>query len=474
MSESRRDNFGEAESRNASLPHRPGFSGFGFNVRNISLLLIATLSAASMWFYADRILIGHQLKDAAEYGRPRGNLSDLYPRWVGARELLFHHRNPYGDDVTVEIQKGFYGRPIDPARPNDPKDQQGFAYPVYVVFLLAPLLWRPFHDAQLFFYWLLVFGTIMSVWLWLRVLRWRLPLVVVASAMMLAVGSTPAMQGIKLQQLSLFVGVLTAISIACISEGYLFVGGVLLALATIKPQLAWPAAAALLLWSIADWRRRRGFAMGFALTMVLLMAGAEIVLPAWWKYFAEGIQRYHAYTQNQSVIEVTLGEFFGEENSVKAVHLVAQLLAVGAVGACGMVMWKWRKIETSDSEFPSLVALVLALTVLIVPMYAPYNQVLLLPVVLVLVKERREFFARAQWRRMILAVGGIILVWQWVASISLAAVYLLVSQERALQDWTWPFFGTIALPLWTFGLIFIHLRAKPLRFSAAGSSSEMV
>ena len=135
--------------------------------------MLALVAAASMWFYVDRILVGFQVADAAARERPRGNLSDLYPRWLGARELLLHQRNPYGDDITIEIQKGYYGRALDPARPNDPKDQQGFAYPVYVVFLLAPFVGFPFHTVQLVFYWTLIALTAISVWLWLRVLRWR-------------------------------------------------------------------------------------------------------------------------------------------------------------------------------------------------------------------------------------------------------------------------------------------------------------
>src|ERR1700676_5274675 len=97
-----------------------------------------------MWFYVQRVLVPYQKADAAAHGRPRGNLSDLYPRWLGTRELLLHHRNPYSREVALEIQEGYYGRRLDAARPNDPKDQQSFAYPVYVVFLLAPLIGLPF------------------------------------------------------------------------------------------------------------------------------------------------------------------------------------------------------------------------------------------------------------------------------------------------------------------------------------------
>src|ERR1700719_2031361 len=153
------------------------------------MLILAVLAAASMWVYVHRIRAAYQASDAAAQQRPRGNLSDLYPRWLGARELLLHHRNPYGDDIALEIQKGYYGRVLDPAKPDDPKDQQGFAYPVYVVFLLAPLIGLPFHGVQIFFHWLLLALTAASVWWWLRVLRWRLPLLATASAVVLTLGS---------------------------------------------------------------------------------------------------------------------------------------------------------------------------------------------------------------------------------------------------------------------------------------------
>jgi len=73
------------------------------------LPLLAILCAAGMWTYADRVLIPHQVSDAAAHGWPRGNLSDLYKQWIGAQELLLHGRDPYSAEVTREIQAGYYG-----------------------------------------------------------------------------------------------------------------------------------------------------------------------------------------------------------------------------------------------------------------------------------------------------------------------------------------------------------------------------
>src|SRR5580698_655731 len=106
-----------------------------------------------MWFYVIDILRARQIAEAEAKQIPRGNLSDLYPRWLGARELLLHHRDPYTRDLTREIQMGYYGRVLDPARTEDPTDKQAFAYPVYVVFLLAPTVTLPFAVVQAGFRW---------------------------------------------------------------------------------------------------------------------------------------------------------------------------------------------------------------------------------------------------------------------------------------------------------------------------------
>src|SRR5579871_2980699 len=167
----------------------------------VALLVLALASSAGMWLYANKILRAQQIAEAAAHGRPRGNLSDLYPRWLGARELLLRGRDPYCSDITREIQAGYYGRPLDPARPNDPKDQQAFAYPLYVVFVLAPTVQLPFAIVQPGFWCLLVAFTSASVILWMRALGWRASTASQVIWILLVLGSFPAVQGLKLQQL---------------------------------------------------------------------------------------------------------------------------------------------------------------------------------------------------------------------------------------------------------------------------------
>jgi hypothetical protein len=100
----------------------------------------------------------------------------------------------------------------------------------------------------------------------------------------------------------------------------------------------------------------------------------------------------------------------------------------------------------------------MALTVLVVPMYAPYNQVLLLPAILVLARDRSEMVSRSRGLRFLYMAGGFALAWQWIASLGLSAAYLIVSRSWALSGWKWPFFATFAVPVLMFALMLVRLR----------------
>lgn len=232
-------------------------------LKRVYVVLGAGMMAAAMWLWVQDIAIPHQQADAVATGSPRGNLSDLFPRWLGARELLLRGRDPYDADVTREIQIGYYGRPIDPARPHDPKDQQAFAYPLYVVFVLAPTVALPFPIVQQAFFWLLFGLTAASVLRWLRALEWNVSITTKALWVVLVLGSFPAIQGFKLQQLTLLVAALLAMSMNAIVGRNFVWAGILLAFATIKPQLVLLPVVWLCIWMIGDSASPPAFVLEF-------------------------------------------------------------------------------------------------------------------------------------------------------------------------------------------------------------------
>jgi len=388
-----------------------------------------------MWFYVQHVLIPHQQVDATLHGTPRGNLSDLYPRWLGARELLLRHRDPYSPELTREIQMGYYGRPLDPARPEDPKDQQSFAYPVYVVFLLAPTVNLPFPAVQAGFRWLLILLTVASVLLWLRSLHWRPSCTTTVALVVITLGSFPVLQGIKLQQLSLLVGGLIAACAALLSGGAFLLAGVLLALASIKPQLVLPLAAWLLLWSMSDWSRRKNFAWGFIATLALLCAAAEIVLPGWLGRFRAAISAYRQYTDGaESVLDVLVTPGWG------------RVLAALALLTLAFVGWRLRRSPSDSAAFKGMLVLTLAVTVTVVPKSAPYNQVLLLPGILLVVQRWKTLWDNRGTRTIVL-ISSFLILWPWLAAASLTAASLFIPNQSVQKAWAVRVYTSFAITI---------------------------
>jgi Na+/pantothenate symporter len=102
----------------------------------------------------------------------------------------------------------------------------------------------------------------------------------------------------------------------------------------------------------------------------------------------------------------------------------------------------------------------MALTVLVVPMYAPYNQVLLLPAVLAVIRDRTFFVARSRGFRLGYGMGGFVLAWQWIASLGLSVVFLRGATAWALSGWKWPFLATFATPVLVFAMILVDVRGR--------------
>ena len=388
-----------------------------------------------MWFYVQRIQIAYQVREAAAHDLPRGNFSDLYPRWLGTRELLLHHRDPYSSELTREIQLGYYGRALDPNRPSDPRDQQAFAYPLYVVFLLAPFAYMSFHTVQVIAFWGLLVFTVSSVLRWLQAANWRPSIWTTVTLIVLTLGSFPFVQALKLQQLTLLVAAALAASFALLVKGRFALSGILLAICTIKPQLVLLVIAWLFLWTMGNIKKRWPLPVAFATTLSALMVGAELTYPGWIPRFIVALREYRQYTGGaETSLDTLLTPFLG---CIVGALLILIVLALG---------WRLRKIEAGSSSFTLLIALVLAVTITAVPKVAPYNQLLLLPAV---------FFVAQQWvplkdlppaSRALAVVAVFTLVGPWIASGTLMVLSAFLPMELILKGWMTPLYMSVSLP----------------------------
>jgi hypothetical protein len=370
-------------------------------------LALSLLVSAITWLYAARIL--RPWNDyAGQRSELRAQMWDLYPRWVGARELLLHGVNPYGPEVSHEIQMAFYGHIVSEQDQEKNRaagrklvDEQRFAYPVYVVFLMAPLIHADFSTVKRWAPAVLAVLAALCVPLCLGILDWRLPWTAVAAITLFTVSSPPIVQGMHHQQLSILVGLLLFAGAWCVRKERLIFGGVFLAWSTIKPQMAFFPLCFFLIWVTGDWRKRWKLLAGFLAALAALIGSGEMILPGWVHDFVEGAMAYRRYFPTTSLLRVALGDMLGE--------------LLGGIILIGVLVFGWRKrtYGADSPQFLDVFAAFLIATILGFPLLTPLNQALLiLPALLVL----RDWDTLPKFSRLIFIVS---LSWPWIISLLL-------------------------------------------------------
>lgn len=383
--------------------------------REISLWALALLLAAGMIYYYRGVLIPIRARQSQRTGALPGNWSDLYPRWLGARELFLHARNPYSAELTRDIQSGFYGRAIDPSNPRDPKDPEAFAYPLYVVFLLLPSVHLAFKSVRIVFLSVLFVLTAVSPLLWMRALGLPFRRRVVLFAVLATMSSFPVVDGLHLEQLSLLVAALMAASLTALAEGHLLLAGALLAVSMIKPQLALLTTLVLSVWVLGAWTARKRFAIGFAGVMITLLIGSELAMPGWFRFWVEQMQAYVAYVK-PPLLKVLVGE------------TVSLLLAALAILFCGLISWRVREEMPGTDRFNFALMSALLTTIFLLPNGggALYNQVLLIPVVIWLFYLEQKLTRPIRLVRLTWLLAVAVLAGEWLAALAVSFAALLL------------------------------------------------
>jgi hypothetical protein len=370
-------------------------------------LLLSLLISGISWSYVHGILGPWsnylRLKKRVMIVEP----SDLYSPWVGSRELLLHHRNPYGPDVSREIQNIYYGHALnqtygDPA--TEVVDEQRFAYPIYEVFLTAPLVYLNFTEVQRWAPWALGSLVAVSILFYLKILRWRLRWETTIAMVLFVLGSPQIVQGLRLQQLAIVEGFLLSVAAWCVTRNHLASAGTLLALFTIKPQIALLPLCWFAIWIAGDWRRRWRLAAGFTASLVALVAAGELLLRGWIGYFVAGLAAYRKYALPTSVLRIALGNFLGD---IAGGVIVLGLLVYG---------WKNRKSPGDSRLFVSVLASFLMGAIIAFPLFTPFNQVLLILPALLLLHDWKTL---PKFSRLVFIAA---ISWPWIISLVLLIV----------------------------------------------------
>jgi hypothetical protein len=373
-------------------------SGFARNSRASQLRLLLALLAVILSF-------------ASVLRTQMVAMNDLYSRWYGTRELLLHGRSPYSDEVNREIQVAFYRHVLVPG---EQLDQQRFAYPAYTALLLWPIAFLPFATVSMIALPLLAAAGAGVVLCGIQFLRWPLSLSDQFAAALLGLSTAPMLRALRFEQLSTLVVLFLVGGLFALSRKYFVVAGILLALATIKPQMALLTVLWLLLWSVSNWRERRSLALSFFVAMSCLLLVSSIVVPGWMLIFPGQLHSYAGYAGHDSLLTLIAGVFAGR-------LLSALLLAFTAIA-----IWPHRKASATSRAFQYSGALVLALSAIVTPtMAAQHNLVLFVPAVLLLLR---------QWHSLAPALRAVILcLLAWTPVLGIATLIYDLDPVRVLQ-----------------------------------------
>ncbi len=115
--------------------------------------------------------------------------------------------------------------------------------------------------------------------------------------------------------------------------------------------------------------------------------------------------------------------------------------------------WQVRHEPHDSCAFSTMLALVLAVTLVIVPSFAPYNQVLLLPAVFLIAISWKDLWRRGGLIRMAFALGLAVVGWPWLACCGLMLASRLVPASSLQKAWAVPLYTSLGIPLVVLGLL---------------------
>jgi hypothetical protein len=438
------------------LPHR-SVRAIAVPIRHFALWLLVLICSGSMFLYWRRVTSSVRASSAAPSVMKPKALTDFYPSWYATREFLLHHRDPYGAEVNRELQIAFYGKELDWSRPEERKDQQRFVYPLYFIFFVAPTIWMPFDTVRTVFWWVLATCAALNVALWLRFLRIRLSVAALAALFALVLTSIPVSQNLSILQPLLLPACFLAGAAVAVASGRLFVAGMLLAVATAKPQICLLPAAWFALWVCSDWKRRRSLFWGFTITLSALVLASECLLPGWLVRYPGILRAYAEYTKTTSFLGLLLPP------------LLQWPLTILELATAADFCWRARRHGADTPAFALALSFMLTLTVSLIPaVIQPFNHVLLLPVVLLAIRYWQKLWQGSIMMRAAISVFCLCAVLSPMLAVVAVARPLTPHTAWFQRMWPLPLAASMAVPFAAFGFLVLLRKVVPYHPTSTG------
>jgi hypothetical protein len=220
--------------------------------------------------------------------QPRGKAFDFFTIWFGIRRI-WRGQNPYGLDTTRAIQLQMFGKTLPPHQ-----NQQGFAYPLYIAWVLGPFVLLPFAPSVTAWCTSQFLGLMTFPILADRTFHWNPPRrdLVLFSLAVLLVFRYPTVAFV-LGQMTIFVLLCVLLGLRWLDSHQDVLAGTAFALTLIKPNLSVLPVLAVLSWSIC--RGRRKVLVGLGGTLAALLGLSFAWQPKWLEHFLAGARGYASY-----------------------------------------------------------------------------------------------------------------------------------------------------------------------------------
>lgn len=319
--------------------------------------------------------------------------ADFVPRWLGVRLLLTEGYSPYSQATTSAIQEFMYGRLAKPG-----EDQVLFVYPLYSLVVFAPFsMIADYPLVRGIWQTTLQIALILLAFISIRLADWQPSKPFVFLLLVFVLLWYHSIRPLINGNPSIIVALFTALALLAISREKDIVAGVLLGLATIKPQVVVLFIPLVLIWAVST-RRWRLIASTLG-TLFVFTILSIVLVPDWIPQNVHQILAYPGYTP-----ATTPGTIFFEWLPTYGRWLGYLLtLAMGL-----LILWYWKKAWRKNFNVFLLAAYAtLAMTTFIGIATATSSYIVLFPALILVFASWEKKYGRAgRW----LVITTIILI----------------------------------------------------------------
>jgi len=285
------------------------------------------LAVVLMGLFAIQVFATHRfLINASSIG-----FNDFFSRWRGANIYLMEGRDPYGLDVTDQIQ-------VEMGATHQARGRSGFHYPLHVMFTFLPLVYVPYGWAQAIWFNVLLWITVAIVGVMLRYLGWKPSPMGIMGLFFSGIFLYPVARTMLLGQFTLHVTLFLALSLLMLKRGNDGWAGIFLAATSIKPQIIIAAGIWLVIWTLLQKRYR--FLWGVLGGGLGLFLAATAVFPRWIISFIEDMTRYADVAGGRNPLLV-LTELLGLGETQWLRYLLSAILL-------SMMLYAWWRARHAD------------------------------------------------------------------------------------------------------------------------------